>query len=71
MKIYYKRIKTWHPWPFKDCVKTDRVYFSRSKKKFSKQVFMDLDPALPMTNRREAVANELNLPVKQVALVKP
>lgn len=70
MNIYYRRIRTFSKYPFQDEIKTDMVYFSRTKKDFEKNVFLKLDPQLSDKERKSIVAEHLKIKPKNVNLIK-
>jgi len=70
MTIYYRREKTWCKYPWQDVVDTDLVKFSTSKKKFHKQIFLELDPGLTMEERKLEVAGYLKINPNKINLIK-
>lgn len=70
MNIYYRREITWQKWPDNDCVDTDIVYFSTSKKKFKESVFHECDPQTKVTDRVQQVALKLRVKASKINLIK-
>lgn len=70
MNIYYKRETIWCKYPWQSEVDRTWVDYSKSKKKFSKQIFLSSNVDLDMKERTEHVATALGIKPNKVKLIK-
>lgn len=66
--IYYRRIRTFSKYPFQDEIETDMVYFSKSKKEFEKNIFLELNPQISDKERKSIISECLKIKAKNINL---
>ncbi len=57
MIVYWRTKEIWCPYPANDCIDKRVIEYSKSKRKFDNNIFMETDNQLSMDERRIKVEN--------------
>jgi hypothetical protein len=61
MIIYWRTKEIWCPYPANDCIDKRVIEYSKSKKKFNTNIFMETDNQLSMEQRKIEVEKALGV----------
>ena len=63
MIIYWRTKEIWCPYPANDCIDKRVIEYSKSKKKFNINIFMETDNQLSMEERKNEVEKVLGIKI--------